>query len=96
MSVKVNIKGDSSTKVEVSGAAVLSSNEWSDVLNKPFSSVDKEQFSTDSGVLRFKTISYNDLKDKPSIEGVPLVKDKSFADLGLEEASILDIEKMFS
>lgn len=94
--IKVNVKDNSSTKVEVNKTAVSMSNEWSQILNKPFSFVDEKQFSTNEGILKFKTISYNDLSNKPTIEGVPVINDKTFSDFGLEEASILDIEKMFS
>lgn len=69
---------------------------WSSIMDKPFNTVDGETLSTEGGVLRFKTGSYKDLTDKPSIEGVALVDDKSFEELGLTECSILDIEKMFA
>lgn len=69
---------------------------WSSIMDKPFNTVDGETLSTEGGVLRFKTGSYEDLSDLPSIEGIKLVDDKTFAELGMEECSILDIEKMFT
>ena len=69
---------------------------WEKINDKPFETVDEETLSTEGGVLRFRTGSYEDLSDLPSIEGVKLVDDKSFEDLGMEECSILSIEKMFN
>lgn len=38
---------------------------------------------------------YNSLTNKPSIEGVTLVGDKNLSELGVEEASALDIFNIF-
>ena len=75
---------------------VPTNSDWATITNKPFDAVDDKTLSTEGGVLRFKTGSYESLSDLPSIEGVQLVDDKTFADLGMEECSILSIEKMFS
>lgn len=69
---------------------------WEEVEDKPFETVDDETLSTEDGVLKFKMGSYKQLTDRPSIEGVTLEDNKTFAELGMEECSILDIEKMFS
>lgn len=75
---------------------VPTSSEWDTITDKPFETVDDETLSTEGGVLKFKSGSYKQLTDRPSIEGVTLEDNKTFAQLGMEECSILDIEKMFS
>lgn len=75
---------------------IPTNSDWNAVTNKPFETVDGKTLSTEGGVLRFKTASYKDLTGKPSIEGVSLVDDKTFAELGMQECSMLDIEKMFA
>ena len=75
---------------------VPTGSDWSIIINKPFETVDDETLSTEDGTLKFKMGSYNQLTDHPSIEGVTLEDNKTFAELGMEECSILDIEKMFS
>lgn len=40
--------------------------------------------------------SYNDLSDKPSIEGVTLVGDKTFPELNLNVLTNTEIEDIFS
>ncbi len=42
------------------------------------------------------TSDYNKLKNKPSIEHVELVGDKSFEELGLENMDNMDILKLFN
>lgn len=41
-------------------------------------------------------INYEDLINKPSIESVPLVKNKDFADLGLTRIDYDDLEDIFT
>ena len=38
---------------------------------------------------------YNTLKNQPSIEGVKLINDKTFEDLGLSEVDNIEIDKLF-
>ena len=75
---------------------LVKSVDWTDIKSKPFETVDDGTLSTVGGVLKFKMGSYNDLTDTPSIEDVALKGNRTFADLGMDECSILDIEKMFS
>ena len=49
--------------------------------------------SLDSAI-RVKATSYNSLTDKPKIEGVTLVGDKSFHQLGLNDISAQDIDEI--
>lgn len=69
---------------------------WSKLQEKPFEEVDNDTLTVTNGVLKFSKGSYNQLTDRPSIENVTLEGNKTFAELGLEECSILSIEKMFS
>ena len=80
----------------ISNNIVAGSSDWEQIENKPFETVDNETLSTTGGVLKFKMGSYNDLTDLPSIEDVTLKGNKTFADFGMDECSILEIEKMFS
>lgn len=80
----------------VNNVNLIKGDDWNDVENKPFESVDGKTLSTYGGVLHFRTASYNDLYDHPYIEGVELKGNKTFASLGMEECSMLDIEKLFS
>lgn len=43
---------------------------------------------------RIVSTDYNDLKNKPSIEGVTLQDDKTFKQLGLDTLSVQEIEKI--
>lgn len=45
--------------------------------------------------LRASEVNYEVLDNKPKIEGVELVGDKSFEELGMEKIGIEDIEKLF-
>ena len=95
--IVANAASDSPHTAQTSSMVTIPiSRTWDEVSEKPFKTVDGETLSTEGGVLRFKTGSYEDLTDIPSIEGVKLVDDKSFEELGMEECSILDIEKMFA
>lgn len=89
----------SSSKIKAninSGSINVLNTEWDKVKNKPFDSVDEETLDTTDGVLRFRTASYESLIDLPSIENIELKGNKNFEDLGLQECSILDIERMFT
>ena len=81
---------------DISKNITVRGSDWEQIENKPFETVDDKTLSTVGGVLKFKMGSYNDLTDIPSIEDVALKGNKTFAELGMEECSILDIEKMFS
>ena len=97
MPIIANAASDSPHTVQMTPTSIVPINSrWGDIENKPFDTVDDKTLSTEDGVLRFKTASYEDLTDLPSIEGVKLVHDKTFEELGMEECSILDIEKMFT
>ena len=45
--------------------------------------------------LRASEVNYEALDNKPKIESVELVGDKSFEELGMEKIGIEDIEKLF-
>lgn len=95
--ITASAMSDSTHTAQVTPIAIVSvSRTWNEVSEKPFETVDNETLSTEGGVLRFKTGSYEDLTDIPSIEGVKLIDNKTFEELGMEECSILDIEKMFA
>lgn len=44
---------------------------------------------------RVHWVSYNDLKDKPRIENVELIGDKTFAELGMEPITGEELINMF-
>ena len=96
MAIEAHILSASPITANVNNENLIKGDAWKDIENKPFDSVDNKTLSTTGGVLKFKTASYNDLTDHPSIEKVVLKGNKTFADLGMEECSILDIEKIFS
>ena len=97
MPIIANAASDSPHTAQIPPTVTIpTSRTWDEVSDKPFNTVDSETLSTEGGVLRFKTASYENLSDLPSIEGVKLVDDKTFEELGMEECSILDIEKMFT
>ena len=97
MPIIANAASDSPHTVQMTPTSIVPINSrWGDIENKPFDTVDEKTLSTEGGVLRFKTGSYDDLTDKPSIEGVSLADNKTFAELGMQECSMLDIEKMFA
>ena len=52
----------------------------------------KSSLSIPSGI---HTMSYNDLKDKPKIESVELIGDKTFAELGMEPITGEELINMF-
>ena len=94
--IKVSVNS-SPIKAAVSKSPInILNTEWDKVKNKPFDSVDEETLDTTDGVLRFRTASYESLTDLPSIENIELKGNKNFEDLGLQECSILDIERMFT
>ena len=94
--VKVSV-GQSPFKVSVGQSSVnIFNTEWERIKNKPFNSVDEETLDTIGGILKFRTASYESLTDLPSIENIELKGNKNFEDLGLQECSILDIERMFT
>ena len=96
MAIEAKVISSSPITAYVNNINLIKGDDWKDVENKPFESVDEKTLSTYGGVLHFRTASYNDLSDWPSIESVTLRGNKTFAELGLEECSILSIEKMFS
>lgn len=46
--------------------------------------------------MEFDDFDYNDLENKPSIEGVPLIGDSSFPILGLTSLSNVEIENLLT
>lgn len=96
MAIDAHVLSAPPITVNVNNENLINGGTWIDIENKPFDSVDDETLSTSGGVLKFKTASYNNLTDIPSIEDVALKGNKTFADFGIEECSILDIEKIFS
>lgn len=95
ITAKVSSASPASASMNPTSIVPLSS-AWANIEDKPFESVDGETLAVSNGVLHFKTGSYKDLSNLPSIEGMALVDDKSFEELGMKECSILDIEKMFT
>lgn len=97
MAINAYVARDSPIEAKVNPIqAIPTSSKWETITNKPFETVDDETLSTEDGILKFKMGSYKQLTDRPSIEDVTLKGNKTFAELGMEECSILDIEKMFS
>ena len=96
MVIRAYLQSSDPITAHVDNDILIKGSDWEQIENKPFETVDDETLSIDGGVLKFKMGSYNDLIDHPSIEKVELKGDKTFADFGMEECSILDIEKMFS
>ena len=96
MAIKAYLQSSDPITADINKHVLVKGSDWEQIENKPFETVDDETLSTVGGVLKFKMGSYNDLTDTPSIEDVTLKGNKTFADLGMEECSILDIEKMFS
>ena len=94
--ITAHLSGEEQYTADVNKNVLVKGVDWTDIESKPFETVDDETLSTVGGVLKFKMGSYNDLTDTPSIEDVALKGNKTFADLGMNECSILDIEKMFS
>lgn len=95
MAIKAYLQTSSPVTANLDRNINIKSSDWEGVTNKPFDTVDEDTLSTEDGVLKFKTGSYNQLTNHPSIEDVTLKGNKTFAELGMEECSILDIEKMF-
>lgn len=95
ITAKVSSASPASASMTPTSIVPLSS-AWANIEDKPFESVDGETLAVSSGVLHFKTGSYEALSDLPSIEGVKLIDDRKLDELGVEECSILDIEKLFS
>ena len=95
--ITAKVAPDSPTSANMNPTSIIPlSNNWQSIEDKPFESVDGETLAVSNGVLHFKTGSYEALSDLPSIEGVTLIDDRKLDELGIEECSILDIEKLFS
>lgn len=47
-------------------------------------------------VQKVSTSNYEDLYNKPSINGVQLIRDKSFEDLGVDSMSNMEIKQIFN
>lgn len=95
MAVNAYVNDDDQITAEVNNIVTVP-NSWSEIDQKPFESVDNDTLIVSNGILKFSKGSYKQLTDIPSIENVTLEGNKTFAELGLEECSILDIKKIFS
>ena len=62
--------------------------------NASFSEQSESLTASFGNVQMVHTDDYNDLINKPSIEGVTLQGDKSFRELGMDTLSVQDIEKI--
>lgn len=49
------------------------------------------EIEVDPGIIAYTSNNYNDLENKPKINGVPLVGDKSFPDLDLHTISTAEL-----
>lgn len=95
MAVNAYANDDDQITAEVN-TIVTVPNSWSEIDQKPFDDIDNDTLTVTNGILKFSKGSYKQLTNKPSIEGVTLEGNKTFAELGLEECSILDIKNIFS
>lgn len=50
----------------------------------------------EENIINIGTKNYKELYNKPSIEGVTLINDKSFEDLGAKSLTNLEIEKLIN
>lgn len=99
LSAKISIKEASPIKVSIQNSLVYEKESWDTLEGKPFETLDENTFKVEGGILKIKTSlssSYKNLSELPSIEGVTLIDNKTFSELGLEEASILSIKNLFN
>ena len=65
------------------------------IIDEP-SSNDGIEVNNEDIIVNIKSQNYNDLENKPSIEGIILIENKSFKDLGAINLTNIEIENLIN